>query len=471
LDVLNSRSLDVMEIDAASHTGVDNVRENIIENARFTPVKTKYKVFIIDEVHMLSLSAFNALLKILEEPPSHVIFILCTTEVHKLPATIVSRCQRFDLKKVSSENLLLLLSQITKTENKRIEQAVLKRIVVNSDGCVRDAESLLGKVLSLGDNITIEQAELVLPRSEISNVIELLEFISEKNSTAAVELINRLINEGVDLQVFTDSLTEFLRKMLLLKINLELSALGVELDDISQKAAEKLAAKFSYDELLEMINLFLAKAQELKTSFIEQFPLEIAVVQLIEDVNYQAKDIFSGDSDPASLKEKIKNKIDSLNPLKHKAEKEADQPAADAPAAAAKDKIAPEKALDFSAIKEKWSLILDKILAKHYSLSSVLRLSRPLKCRGSVLEIGVSSAFFKDRLEAVNNKKIVEEIIVEVLGADSVKVKGVVCEEMKKALAGESGSELASAEAPVNSGASAPSQKSGNVLADVASLF
>ncbi len=170
LDITAGRSVNVIEIDAASNTGVDNVRENIIENSRFSPAGDKYKIFIIDEAHMLSTSAFNALLKIMEEPPAHVIFILCTTEIHKLPLTVISRCQRFDFKKVSAKELVALLERVIKEEGKQVDHEVVERIVAYSEGCVRDAQSLLGKILSLGDNVTLDQAEMILPRRDFDRV-------------------------------------------------------------------------------------------------------------------------------------------------------------------------------------------------------------------------------------------------------------------------------------------------------------
>ena len=132
-EITHSRAIDVIEIDAASHTGVDNVKENIIDNVQFKPTKSKYKVFIIDEVHMLSTSAFNALLKTLEEPPEHIIFILATTELHKLPATIISRCQRFAFKKIPHETMNKHLENIAKAEKIKITKEVLERIINNSN--------------------------------------------------------------------------------------------------------------------------------------------------------------------------------------------------------------------------------------------------------------------------------------------------------------------------------------------------
>ncbi len=444
LEIMGNRSVDVIEIDAASHTGVDNVRENIIESTRFTPASSKYKVFIIDEVHMLSIQAFNALLKTLEEPPAHIIFILCTTEIHKLPATIISRCQRFDFKKITTENMAKRLSNLVKLEEKKVTDDVIKKIVLYAEGCVRDAESLLGKVLTLGDDIDMEQAELVLPRSEIGNVVKLLVYLAEKNSTAGIELINKLVEEGVDLNYYTDNLIEYLRKMLLIKVNGDLSGFGIELDEESAKAADILARKFSYAEIISMIELFLVKSRELKNAFIVQFPLELAIVQLVEETVCQKQDEFSGGT-ADEVKAKIRSNLQGLtSPLPEKKSPEIiawpEAAAEMAEKSAAEEKrviedVVREKTVetvcevDFDKIVADWQAIVDKILGRHFSLSSVLRLSQPLKCTGNILEIGVANKFFKDRMETAANKQIVEEAIKEISGF-TVGVKGVVNEKL-----------------------------------------
>ncbi|MEK7539847.1 MAG: DNA polymerase III subunit gamma/tau, partial [Patescibacteria group bacterium] len=170
--ILDGAALDVIEIDAASHTGVDNVREHVITAARVPPVGLKRKVFIIDEVHMLSTSAFNALLKTLEEPPEHALFIMATTESHKIPMTIVSRCQRFDFKRILLDQMVDRLSRVAKSEGVEVDRAVLDRVAAKSEGALRDAETLLGQLFALGETkISEDVAELVLPRSQIQLVL------------------------------------------------------------------------------------------------------------------------------------------------------------------------------------------------------------------------------------------------------------------------------------------------------------
>ncbi|MEI6288494.1 MAG: DNA polymerase III subunit gamma/tau [bacterium] len=449
LEIIAGNSMDTIEIDAASNTGVDNVRENIIENSRFTPVKSKRKIFIIDEVHMMTTAAFNALLKTLEEPPAHVIFILCTTEVHKIPQTILSRCQRFDFKKVSLENMIRRLEFLSKEENKQIDELVLKNISIHSEGCVRDAESLLGKIMTLGDKISAEQAEIILPRSDFGQITALLEFIVEKNTTAGIELINHLVEDGVDLQIFTDNLLEFLRKIMLIKAGGRLNDFGIELDESSQKSAERLAEKMSYNKLVALVELFLAKKQALKNAFIQQFPLEMAVVEAIEDLSVAEKkdnnlptigasgssivlNTKSVQQNNESLKSKVEEKITPVDQLKEKKlEIISDQPIVEL----VKEKILEVDLplveskvvagdIDLKKVEENWLLIIEKLLVRNYTLSSLLRISRPLGVHGNMIEIGVKSNFYCDRLRDSSSKIAVEETISEIIGTE-VNIKTV----------------------------------------------
>jgi len=440
LDIMAGRSVDIIEIDAASNTGVDNVRENIIENSRFTPVKSKYKVFIIDEAHMLSNASFNALLKIMEEPPAHVLFILCTTEIHKLPLTIISRCQRFDFKKVTAEQLLKRLQLIVEGENKKIEEEVLKRVVVVSEGCVRDAESLLAKILSLGDDITLEQAEIVLPRSDFQIILVFTEYLAEKNAAAAVEHINRLMEEGVDLSVFTENLLEFLRQMMLIKVNGRLAVFGLEFNDDLAESIKDLADKFNFAEIVEMVEIFSDKAKEIKQAPIMQFPLEIAVIRLVERISCVKPDkvVFATASTPIIVPVsasaatparpanqpdgKPDNSIPAVTPKK------------DMPAGKTETVVAPivsqptlDQNVSLSDIAAHWGQLINRLIKTNFSLGSLLRISQPLSCDRGILQVAVTSLFYKNRLETQDNQKVVEDTLQELAGIN-IRVKGVVAQ-------------------------------------------
>lgn len=276
----NNQSMDVLEIDAASHTGVDNVRDNIINSAQVPPFsKTGYKIFIIDEVHMLSKSAFNALLKTLEEPPTRIVFVLATTEVHKVPQTIISRCQRFDFKKLTQSEILSRLSEIVEWEKTIVPDHILTEIARRADGGMRDAESLLGQIMSLGQGkISDELASLVLPRSNWKEINELIEALKVQNLAAALNQINKLVNEGVDLKIFIADLLEYLRQIML--YNIVGSSWPIDASDEIKEAIINHARDFSVPDLSRLINIILTKLT-IKDTLVEQLPLELACVEYL----------------------------------------------------------------------------------------------------------------------------------------------------------------------------------------------
>lgn len=429
LDITNGRSINVIEIDAASNTGVDNVRENIIENSRFVSSVGKYKVFIIDEAHMLSTSAFNALLKIMEEPPKQVIFILCTTEIHKLPSTVISRCQRFDFKRVASKELANLLEKIIQQEKKQVAPEVIDRIIAYSDGCVRDAQSLLGKILSLGNQITLDQAEIILPRSDFNSVYNFVYYLAEKNSIAAIELVNKLVEEGVDLVIFTENILEFLRQLLLIKVDERLESLTINLsEDLSKKIIE-LSKKFNYAELIDLIEEFLNKPKEIKQSSIPQFPLEIAIVRLVEKVVCSKPDNIFLNQNINSLEKLNVNNFSALNQKNFSSTEENQSIVQSKINKNFKDKDE-DIPLVIDDIINQWEVIIKKIVEKNFSLASILKLSQPLNFSKGILEVAVSNKFYKDRIESDNCQGIIENVFQEILGY-KILIKGIVSKSVQ----------------------------------------
>jgi len=284
VEITTGNSLDLIEIDAASHTGVDNVRENIIDSSKVHPAKNKYKVFIIDEVHMLSASAFSALLKILEEPPTNVIFILATTNIYDVPDTIISRCQRFNFIKLSLEEIKCRLQSIAQSENIEIDDNVLAAIAEQAAGSVRDAESILGQVLALGEHkITLEIAELIIPKSNTNLVINLVDYLISCNAEAAIGLINKLVDDGVNINIFTKELIEFLRKLLLIKTGLSLDKIFFNTDSATKTTMVSLASKIETNRLLKLLTLLVERLSSFNTSPIVQLPLEMIVMEFISE--------------------------------------------------------------------------------------------------------------------------------------------------------------------------------------------
>ncbi len=283
LGIAEGRSLDLIEIDAASNRGINEIRA-LRDHVRVIPTNSKYKVFIIDEVHMLTPEAFNALLKTLEEPPIHVIFILATTEIHKLPETIISRCQRFDFKKVGFKEMVKRLDKIAKKENIEVEPKVLEKIALQSEGCIRDSETLLQQIFSLGDKkISYEEAEIFFPRSDINLIINFVKNLIHNEKEKSIFLINKLAEEGIDLKNFTSNLIEFLRKLMLIKIDQKTKEIYYDLDQADHKDIISLSKEIDLKNLVKMINIFIQTKKDLEYSEISQLPIELAVVQICEN--------------------------------------------------------------------------------------------------------------------------------------------------------------------------------------------
>jgi DNA polymerase-3 subunit gamma/tau len=289
IEISSGNAIDLIEIDAASHTGVDDVRQ-LIDGIKFAPVKSKYKIFIIDECHQLSKSAANALLKTLEEPPTHAIFILATTEAHKMIATIVSRCQRFDFKRLQISEIIKKLEFITKKEGVKFDESALSLIAINSRGSFRDAESLLDQSLSfIGSEknkiVKAENIEELLGIIEVNQICKFVDFLILRNSKDAILFLEKLFEEGLDLQEFAKTLVFYFRQQLLLKIDsnfLNLQNSGLSEHELSSMQAQ--ISKLSQKELQKMLEIFIDAENKIKYSAISQLPLELAIIDVCERV-------------------------------------------------------------------------------------------------------------------------------------------------------------------------------------------
>jgi len=273
--------LDLIEIDAASNNSVDDVRD-LRDKVGFRPSEGRYKVYIIDEVHMLSISAFNALLKTLEEPPPHARFMLATTEPHKIPATILSRCQRFDLRRISVPQIVTHLQMIAKAEGFGAEPEALSAIARSAQGCMRDAISLLDQMLSYGNQtVTFLQVQESLGAVSGQSVAELVNAIAARNVAAGLTLIQQLLTQGASLTEFCHQVVEHLRGVMVLQMAGDaglLSDLPVETVQLMQRQAQGLALPMT----LYAIKRFSSAVAELKGSHQPQLPLELAFIESIQ---------------------------------------------------------------------------------------------------------------------------------------------------------------------------------------------
>ncbi|HEY41543.1 MAG TPA: DNA polymerase III subunit gamma/tau [Dehalococcoidia bacterium] len=271
--ITESRALDVIEIDAASNTGVDDIR-SLREKVNYAPNQARYKVYIIDEVHMLSTSASNALLKTLEEPPSHVIFILATTEAHKILATIMSRCQRFDFRRLSQADIVSKLNHICDTEGISIEPEAIRLIARSATGSQRDAENLLEQLTTYyGSDITLHQTQEMLGITGDQRTKELARHIVNSDVPAGIATINAINNDGLNLRQFNRELVEYLRGLLLIKTGAE-EAVDLTAEDTAEM--KELASRAPLPQLLKAVKTF--GQLDLSLDSHSTLPLELAMV-------------------------------------------------------------------------------------------------------------------------------------------------------------------------------------------------
>ena len=274
----NGSILDVIEIDAASNNGVDNIRD-LREEANFTPANAKYRVYIIDEVHMLSIGAFNALLKTLEEPPSHVIFILATTEIHKLPSTILSRCQRFDFKRIAPEDITSRLLYVAEKENVKLTENAANLIARIADGGMRDALSLLDRCFAMGTDI---DENAVSDAAGIAGTIHLFsfsEYVAKGDFTSSLKLVSKLHSESCDIDSLCTELTLHFRNLMVAKTVSECEGLIVCSKDELASLKER-AASLKLSKILECIEILEQTAKNIKNAANKKIQLEAAVIKM-----------------------------------------------------------------------------------------------------------------------------------------------------------------------------------------------
>ncbi len=278
LAVNEGRFLDLIEIDAASNTSVEDVRD-LRDKINFTPNQGKYKVYIIDEVHMLSTAAFNALLKTLEEPPAHAIFILATTEMHKIPATVLSRCQRHEFRRVPVDDIVSQLKRIAESEKLSAEPEALTLIARQSAGGMRDAISLLDQMASTGKEITLGLTQIVLGTATNQTVIALVEAVLERRPAAGMDAIHTALDSGTDPRLLARQVVDYLRALLLIQMG-NISMVDLAADIRAQ--AEKHARAFATLDVLRMIKSFNAAATDLRGGWQPSLPLELALAESME---------------------------------------------------------------------------------------------------------------------------------------------------------------------------------------------
>ncbi len=417
IEIAESRSLDVLEIDGASNRGIDEIR-NIRENVRYVPVKGNYKIYIIDEVHMLTSQAFNALLKTLEEPPEKVIFIFATTQPYQIPPTILSRCQRFDFKRISISEIINHLKKICSSEGISIDDDSLLTIAKKSDGAMRDAQSILDQIASFcGNNIISENVYNVLGIVEQDIYFDITDNIINKDLKVGLEISNRIINEGYDFEEFFAGLLEHLRNLLVAKITNSTDL--IETSENYKKKYLETASHFKEDDLLRLISITTASEITIKrstqpsikmeTSLLKMFRMDksVEIEEIINKIVKIKEDIIEESEETSSIsKPDTLSLFENQKAIKKKIVKEE-------PFSYVKSSSKEQSDIILDDIVNKWDEIINKIKSEKPYLSAFLKEGKPTDLSNDELEISFSekNGFHVDSLK--NHRNLISRIFKE----------------------------------------------------------
>jgi DNA polymerase-3 subunit gamma/tau len=399
--VNESRFLDLIEIDAASNTSVEDVRD-LRDKINFTPNQGAYKVYIIDEVHMLSTAAFNALLKTLEEPPAHAIFILATTEMHKIPATVLSRCQRHEFRRLPVDDIVGQLQNIVTNEKLTAEPEALTLIARQSAGGMRDAISLLDQMASTGKEITLGLTQTVLGTATSQTVIELVGAVLNREPAAGMDAIHTALDSGTDPRLLARQVVDYLRALLLVQMG---NASQVDLATDMRAQAGRHAKAFSPSEVLRMIKAFNIAATDLRGGWQPSLPLELALAEVIE----APKMLYQEAAPDGTVKDPAKEKVEK--PVtRPTVQKEAERTeAANAPQT--------ESPVTLVQVNKAWKQVKDTLRSQP-SLVALLNSSRLLEIKDGVLVLGFASEVLRSKMEVTEQLELTRKAIAEAVGTD-----------------------------------------------------
>ncbi len=413
------RMLDLIEIDAASNTGVDDIRD-LREKVDYRPGESEFKVYIIDEVHMLSNAAFNALLKTLEEPPPHVIFVLATTDPQKIPATVISRVQRFDFRRLTLPEIVERLSEIAQKENLKVEPAALELIARQATGAMRDAISLLDQLVSYGgDEITLAQVQGLLGAGSHRAIADLVSRLAEQDVAGGLATIGNAVDSGADPRQVAREIVEYLRGLMLIQVGSG-NALALTADALAEMTER--AKGFSRAQLLHAIRLFNQAAFELRASANPTLPLELAFVEATlapAPGEAAVPTSTTGSSAPASVPaprrgaEPAKSKTGEgrIPPPKRVPPK-----ANAAPAALGKEQApVPAGALSVETVRGNWDRVLARVRPHNKMAEALLRDAEPIRVEGDQIMLGFYYEGHVERFEKQPNAKaLIEKALVEI---------------------------------------------------------
>ncbi len=413
--------LDVIEIDAASNNGVDNIRD-LREEANYTPVHTKYRVYIIDEVHMLSIGAFNALLKTLEEPPAHVKFILATTDVHKLPATILSRCQRFDFHRITPENISARIKYVCENENISIDDDAALLIARIADGAMRDALSILDRCSGIADRITTDVVSNAAGLAGKDYLFELVENINSNNPSEVLSLIAKLHNDSCDMERLCSELVNHYRNLMIIKTVKDPQKLIV-CTDLDLELYKKQAENTTLFKVLSAISSLEECAALLKTSTNKRVQMEMSAVKIcIPDISNDNSALISrierlenalrDGKTIITPKTEVKNEEKSDFSSKEDKKDEVPLPP---PPSEEKNEAITDTANDVDTLFTGWGEVLEKLNISDKPLTGILGQSSAY-IRGEFLLIKCDNPDFTQFIRQGNHANAIKTAVFEVTG-------------------------------------------------------
>lgn len=421
LAFIDGRSLDIVEIDAASHTGVDNIRE-LRETVTSAPVLGSHKVYIIDEAHMLSIGAWNALLKTLEEPPAHVVFILATTNAAKVPETILSRTLRLDLRRFPVELIVAKLEKIAKAEKLKIEKDALTLIARTAQGGMRDAEILFTQIATLEESpIDAERVALLLGTTTLAANHTLLSAVASRDLTRAFATITELKDTGAQLAGFTLSLLEYCRKLLFAAV--DRATAEKLIDDLTKEEKTELfalAAALGSAKIVECLERFQEADRLIKVSPLPELPLEIALVKLIQGDQMVTPNTPVAPTGPKSAAPASPAAPTSEPPKSTLTEPSKRSVPAETQASAVPDPVlteptATDASVDLGLALRQWQAVVTHALRLNASLGVALSTTVPV-VRGRHLLLQVKYPFHKERLDQKANRLTLDQAFVTILG-------------------------------------------------------
>lgn len=393
ISITDGSNLDLVEIDAASNRGIDDIRQ-LRENIKLAPSSNRKKVYIIDEVHMLTTEAFNALLKTLEEPPAHVLFILATTEAHKIPQTILSRVTKLNFQQAKLEDLIMDLERVCKLEKIEIEPEALKLIAKASEGSFRDCLKNLEHLASSGSKITVLNVEETLGAGNFESAVKLIEALFKKDSNEALRLVEARVSEGVNIKELINSLMDILRLVMYIQHGSEGSA-KEELGSVKFPEVLKLSGETNSKQAVKILESLQEASEHLKFSSIPALPLEIAVIE----------SCMPEESGKNIIVEKIIQTI--KNPLPE---------VVTIPTAGLIPARSDPNSPDLAVLKDKWSYILETVKPYNFSLEALLRQVKIVSCNDGKLLLEVPYSFHQRILEAPKSRDLLESVLADVLG-------------------------------------------------------